>query len=299
MRSLSGTAKIEDPGHHPLRHSHGSSGTGGSHSPQADCLSPGGLEIIGDFDDQNSSLKVPGHRQRSSSPLWDRHEFKWEKSILVQGQLSPPSLRLAQIVRKNMNQRGDVNLFFVLFVAGLSGVMILCALRLQRSFHLLEKRTELFLCVKETEGELSRYMKFMGRTNWAIKNIEKAKLIMMFIPGLQGGALEAEKAKRTLILLQNTGLIPYLKKTAELKSKGCPLDPRLLITPFELSGSGYQRETAGSAKLRKTKWTNQYLSSPYALSVEWDASGLDSLNPKLLRKSWESGAKLSSILSSY
>lgn len=198
-----------------------------------------------------------------------------------------------------MNQRGDVNLFFVIFVAGLSGVMLLCALRLQRSFRLLEKRTELFLCVKETEGELSRYMKFMGRTNWAIRNVEKAKYIMMFIPGLQGGALEAEKAKRTLILVQNTALVPYLKKFAVLKAKGCPVDPRLLITPFELSGAGYQRDHLGSAKLRKTIWTNQYVSLPYSLSVEWDASGFEAINPRLLRKSWENGAKLSSILSSY
>ncbi len=198
-----------------------------------------------------------------------------------------------------MNQRGDVNLFFVLFVAGLTGTMILCALRLQRSFHLLEKRTELFLCVKETEGELTRFMTFMGRTNWAIRNVEKAKLIMLFIPGLQGGALEAEKAKRTLMLLQTSSLIPYLKKVAELKSKGCPLDPRILITPFALSGSGYQRESDGAAKLRKEKWTHQYLSLPYSLSVEWDAKDLNSLRPKFHRKSWENVARLSSILSSY
>lgn len=198
-----------------------------------------------------------------------------------------------------MNQRGDMNLIFVLMVAGLTGVLILCALRLERSFHFLEKRTELFLCTKETEGELIRYLKFMGRTNWAIKNVEKAKLIMMFIPGLQGGALEAEKAKRTLMLLQTSGLIPYMKKLSELKAHGCLFDPRIFITPFILSGTGYQRGTDGTARLRSEKWTYRYVSLPYALSVEWNVTGLDSLNPRLRRKSWENGARLSSTLSSY
>jgi hypothetical protein len=198
-----------------------------------------------------------------------------------------------------MNERGEMNLIFVILVVGITGVLILCALRLQRSFSFLEKRTELFLCTKETEGELIRYMKFMGRTNWAIKNVEKAKLIMAFIPGLQGGALEAEKARRTLILLQNTSLIPYLKKLTSLKSRKCPLDPRLSITPFMLSGAGYQRKSDGTARLRNKKWIYRYVSLPYIVSVEWDANRIESLFPKVKRSSWENGAKLSSTLSSY
>lgn len=198
-----------------------------------------------------------------------------------------------------MNQKGEMNLVFILMVAGLSGVMILCALSLRKSFRLLERRTELFLCTKETEGEIHRYMKFMGRTNWAIKNVEKAKLIMMFIPGLQAGALKAEKAKRTLMLIQNTSLVPYLKKMAELKSRSCPMDPRIFITPFHLAGYGYQRSADSTAQLRSTKWSYQYVSFPYSLSVDWDANNFEAINPRLKRISRENGAKLSSILSSY
>ncbi len=198
-----------------------------------------------------------------------------------------------------MNQRGEMNLFFVLMVAGLSGIMILCALRLQRSFHLLEKRTELFLCTKETEGEIQQYMKFMGRTNWALKNLQKARLVMLFIPGLQGMALEGEKLKRTLILYQNLSLIPFLKKMAELKRRSCPMDPRIFITPFQLGGSVYQRGADGSALLRSSKWTYQYVSNPYSLSVEWDGSNFEAINPRFKRISKENAAKLSSILSSY
>lgn len=198
-----------------------------------------------------------------------------------------------------MNERGEMNLVFALMVAGLSGVLILCALSLHRSYRLLEKRTELFLCMKESEGELVRYMKFMGRTNWALKNIRKAQLIMVFVPGLQGAAANAEKMRKALITIQDLSLVPYVKKLSHLKSRGCPLDPRLLITPFHLSGRGYQRGTEGSARLRSEKWINHYISLPYAVSVEWDARAYESVRPTINRKSSEKAARLSSILSSY
>jgi hypothetical protein len=198
-----------------------------------------------------------------------------------------------------MNQRGEINLLFVFMVAAMTGILVLCSMRLQRSFKLLEKRTHLFLCVKETEGELKRYMTFMGRTNWALKNLQKARLVALFIPGLQGAALEGEGIKKLLISLQNLALVPYLKKVGELHSRGCPLDPRVLQTPFQLTGLGYKRALDSSARLRNEKWTYHYVSFPYALSVDWDASGFESIRPAFVRISRENGARLSSILSSY
>ena len=198
-----------------------------------------------------------------------------------------------------MNQKGEVNLVFVLMVACLTGVMLLCALRLQHSFRLLEKRTHLFLCVKETEGEMIRYMKFMGRTNWAIRHLDKVKYLVILFPPLAGVAGNSEKAKKLLTLMQKTTLVPYMKKLSGLKARGCPIDPRLLQTPFVLSGSGYARGWDDTAKLRKEKWTYHYVSLPYAVSVDWDASRYESLRPRLVRISSEKTAKLSSILSSY
>lgn len=192
-----------------------------------------------------------------------------------------------------------MNLFFVVMLVCLSGVMVLCSLKLHRSFRLLEKRTELFLCMKESEGELQRYMKFMGRTNWGLKNLEKVKLIALFIPGLQGVAADAEKAKKLLIHIQNLGLVSYLKNLSGLKARGCPLDPRMLTTPFHLSGNGYSRSMDETAKLRSRQWSHYYLSYPYAVTVDWDASGYESIRPRLIRISSENAGKLSSILSSY
>ena len=198
-----------------------------------------------------------------------------------------------------MNQRGEMNLVFVLLVAGLSSLLILCAMNLHRSFRLLEKRTELFLCVKETEGEMVRYMKFMGRTNWALKNIRRAQAIMVFIPGLQGVALDAEKLRDAIILVQDASLIPYMKKLSELKLRGCPLDPRLLKTPFQLGPRGYLRGFSKQAKLRNGKWTYHYISLPYSISVEWNAAAYEAVRPLLIRNSSEKTAKLSSIFASY
>ena len=198
-----------------------------------------------------------------------------------------------------MNQRGEMNLVLVLIVVALTSVMILCALRLQRSFSLMQKRTELFLCVKETEGELVRYMKFMGRTNWALKNIQKAQLIAVFFPPLLPLVGSAEKLRKALKLLQDVSLIPFVKKLSELKSRGCPLDPRLFKTPFELGLTGYQRGSYGRAKIRNEKWTYYYVSYPYTITVEWNAGAYEAVWPVLTRNSSEKTAKLSSILSSY
>ncbi|MFL5784874.1 MAG: hypothetical protein ACJ76H_09715 [Bacteriovoracaceae bacterium] len=192
-----------------------------------------------------------------------------------------------------------MNLLFVFIVAAMTGILVLCSMRLQRSFKFLEKRTHLFLCVKETEGEMKRYLTFMGRTNWALKNLQKARLVALFIPGLQGAALEGEEIKRLLISLQNLALVPYLKKVAALSGRGCPLDPRMLQTPFQLAGMGYRRAIDGTAQLRNEKWTYQYIDFPYALAVDWDASGFESIRPSFTRNSRENVARLSSILSSY
>lgn len=190
-----------------------------------------------------------------------------------------------------MNERGEMNLLFVVMIVGLTGVMFLGALRLQRSFSLLQKRTHLFLCAKETEGELKNYMTFMGRTNWAIGNINKAKWVMAFIPGLQGAALDAEKLRRLLKHTQNLALVPYVKKITQLKARGCPMDPRLAITPFRLTVSGYVRDSHGRARLRKEKWTNYYADLPYLLSVDWDASQYEAVWPRFRRISSENGAR--------
>ncbi len=197
-----------------------------------------------------------------------------------------------------MNQKGEVTLVSTLIITVLMGMVLLCALELKKSYGLLQKRTHLFLCVKETKGEFHDYMKFMGRTNWAIKNINKASLIMMFIPGLQGVAADAQKAKKYLQYVQEARLVLYLKKLADLRGRKCSTDPRMFLTPFKLGSRLLKRDAHGAAELREEKWTYYYLSKPYLLQIEINASGFESLKPKLTYKSEEKAARLSSLLSS-
>ncbi|MGE3611121.1 MAG: hypothetical protein AB7I27_16135 [Bacteriovoracaceae bacterium] len=181
-----------------------------------------------------------------------------------------------------MNQKGETTLLGVLLLFALSSLLILCQLELRASFRLLQKRTKLFLCTKEAKGELNQYLKTMGRTNWAIKNLNRTKLITMIIPGLQGISSNAQKAKEALIQYQNFQLISYLKTLKQLSKNGCFLDPRMFITPFELSASIYKRDMEGGAILRKNEWVYYFSQKPYALSLQVKAEGY--LSPKPIIK---------------
>ena len=180
------------------------------------------------------------------------------------------------------NQKGEVSLLAMLALVVLSGLILLCALSLHLSFSDMKKRTHLFLCTKETKGELNNYLKLMGRTNWAIKNAKRASLVMMFIPGLQGAAMNADRLKRMVKIYQNSiVLVSYLKKLSSLKARGCPIDPRMYITPFEVSPNGYRRDSEEAAKLRSKEWSYYFLEKPYALEVKIQANGFEAINPKI------------------
>ena len=196
------------------------------------------------------------------------------------------------------NQKGEAILFCVLILVVLSGLLTLCGLELQRNFSSMKKRTNLFICVKESKGEFNNYMKLMGRTNWALKNISKAQVVAAFIPGLQGAALEADKLKRALKAIQQASLVTYMAKIIEFKKKACPLDPQMALTPFLLTGAQYKRGLDDVALLRKSTWTYFYFEKPYLLTLKGDASQFERISPKIIYRAEEKGATLSSLLSS-
>lgn len=193
-----------------------------------------------------------------------------------------------------MSEKGEATLFGVFTLVALTGIMLLCSLELSRSYRFLTRRSELFLCTKEAKGELNSYLKLMGRSNWAINNIQRAKLVMLFIPGLQGVALNSEKAKTFLKAYQNAQLFVYLNRIKKIAAKGCATDPRLFLTPYMLNGAGYLRQSSGAAIIRKQKWTYIYSRSPYALALEVNTSQSEKVNPKITYRVRESGGRLSS-----
>jgi hypothetical protein len=197
------------------------------------------------------------------------------------------------------NQKGEVTLFCVLILVALSGLLTLCAVELQKNFSLMKKRTELFLCVKETKGELNNYLLRTARLNWLIKNTSRAQMVAVFFPPLWAAVGSAEKIKRVTKGLQLGALSLFEIKLLKLKKQGCPLDPRLLQSPYELGKDfGYTRTFEGAAKLREKKWTYYFIDRPYVLSLTVDAGQAESLIPKLEYRAEEKMGTLSSLLSS-
>jgi hypothetical protein len=197
------------------------------------------------------------------------------------------------------DERGEAILFCVLVLVALSGLLTLCGLKLQHSFRLMEKRTNLFLCVKEAKGELNNYMKSMGRLNWLLKNVTKAQKIALFFPPLWPYVGNAEKLKRAAKSLQATSLAVYGTKLTKLKIIGCPLDPQMVLNPYRLgSDFGFQRKLGGEAILRSKKWTYYFLERPYLVTLKISAERAESIMPKLAFQAEEKGAILSSLLSS-
>jgi hypothetical protein len=197
-----------------------------------------------------------------------------------------------------MNQRGDSTLFCILLLLALSSLVILSSLELKRSYSLLKKRAHILLCMKETKGELHNYLKFMGRTNWAIENINRVSFVAMFIPGLQIASLSGDKLKKTIMYLQDAHLLLYFKTIKELKDKSCPIDPRQLLTPFELGLKGYKRDLEGAAKLRKKKWSYYFFHLPYAISLEINGRNYLGVSPKI-KYHFKESEVTSSFLSSF
>jgi hypothetical protein len=196
-----------------------------------------------------------------------------------------------------MNQKGEITLMSCLLILGLTGLLLLCSLELRKSYGLLQKRTHLFLCVKETKGELHRFMTLMGRSNWAIKNVNRASLVMLFIPGLQGAAMNVQKTKKYLQYLQEARFVSYLKSLKDIKGKSCPLDPRLFITPFVLGTRLLKRDAEGAAILRNKQWTYAFFTKPYFLSLTIKDAGWERTHPQMEYLTEEKAAKLFSLSS--
>jgi len=197
------------------------------------------------------------------------------------------------------NQKGEATLFCVLILVALSGLLTLCALELQYSFGLLKKRTHLILCVKETKGELHRYLKHMGRLNWLIKNTTRAQAVAVFFPPLWPHVANAFKLKKLAKTFQAAATPLYFNKVRDLKKRGCPIDPRIYLNPYELgSDYGFKRTLDGAARIRKTKWTYHFLEKPYFLTLNVDAAEAEALYPKVEYRVEEKLETLSSLLSS-
>ncbi len=196
-----------------------------------------------------------------------------------------------------MNQKGEATLFCAMGLLCLVGLFLLAHLSLRKTYRQMQIRTSLFLCVKESKGEIKNYLTFMGQTNWGIKNLNRVSWIAAVIPGLQGVASSAENAKRFLIFTQEMKYVSYMQKWASLKSKGCPLDLRVVTTPYTRNLLSYSRDSEDAAVLKEPKWSYLFIKKPYALGLSFKAEGLEQITPQVHVDSWEIEGKLPSLFS--
>lgn len=199
-----------------------------------------------------------------------------------------------------MNERGEVTLMSCFLIFILMSIVLICGLELRRSYKQIQKRTKLFLCVKETKGEFHEFMTFMGQTNWGIKNLNRVSIITLFIPGLQGISTNADRAKKLLKYVQEGRSILYLKTLKDLqKERGCPIDPRMYFTPFKIGSRLFKRDGEGALILRENVWSYYFLLKPYVLDLKVDSANWERPKSKMTYQASEKGAKLSSLLSSH
>lgn len=189
-----------------------------------------------------------------------------------------------------MKERGEIISLSLLLVLGISSLLILMSLELKRDFSHLRQRGKLFLCAKETKGELTLFLEFMGKSNWAINNLHRVSMISLFIPGLQGISANSAKVKQGIQTYQNLKLISFLKNLAQIKSKSCPIDLDLFKTPFEISLNGFKRNENGGAQLRQETIDYTLTLKPYSLLLSLELTELENLHPRFSIKSKEKKA---------
>jgi hypothetical protein len=186
-----------------------------------------------------------------------------------------------------MNQRGDCTLFGILILLALSSLLTLTSLSLIKSFKRLKQRTNLILCLKEFKGEQNQFIQFISKTNFALKNISRAKLIAAIIPGLQLGSMKAETLKRVIQRSQDLRLISYLNKIADLKRQSCPVPMKFRQSPFDFNLKGLKRNYEGTVIIRNQQWKHYFQQHPYVISMSCQIRKIDEIAPKISCHFWE------------
>lgn len=192
-----------------------------------------------------------------------------------------------------MNQKGEVTLVASLLIFLLLGIVLICSIELKHSFNHLKRRTDLFLCVKEAKGELNQFITSIGKTNWAIKNLNRSEIILMLLPAGMVGANNLEKLKKVIIHSQDLKLFNYLKTLNDLRKKGCQLDPRMFMTPFEMNLTTFKRDINQAVTLRRNEWSYAFYKMPYLIKLKINGREWEKLTPDINYYSEEKTVKLS------
>lgn len=148
-----------------------------------------------------------------------------------------------------------MKLFFIALTSLFLSLALLLMLLNEYHFRQIKERGELMLCLKETKGELHQFILLTEKLNWAIKHIDKAKYLV-FIPGLQAVAANAEKAKNLIQKYQDLSLAHYLIKLTQLQRR-CRLAPNAYKTPYLITVRGFKRHFDGTTFWRMEQWNTK------------------------------------------
>lgn len=152
------------------------------------------------------------------------------------------------------NQKGNILsiglLFILIMTSSFSALFIrkLTAIRDQKAI------LNNFLCSKESNGELKKHKKSIGRYNLSIRsaNIILTAATLSTRPEVFAAA---KKWKKSSQYLQNIHHISFLNKIRTLYSKGCRFSPSVAKTHFMTkSGIKLSRNITGESIRRERRW---------------------------------------------
>lgn len=166
------------------------------------------------------------------------------------------------------NQKGNTSFagIIILLIVFTSALLLI-----QNKLHLIKKTKEIsksFLCTKKYTGLYKLHYKKIQKLNKAIFLLNTSKKASIFIPyiGLIF-AKNVQSAEKTLILIQNTIHVSYMKNMYTLFREGCSFTPNIFKTAFVHKGFSLERDSFNRAKLRKKEWKVYYLSMVQRLKI--------------------------------
>lgn len=120
----------------------------------------------------------------------------------------------------------------------------------------LKKTLQQYNCIKEYNGKSKKYISFMKKTNWIIKNIHNSEIFLIFFPHLTIAKSSIKFAKNALKKSQTIKTFSYLEKIRRLKATGCPISINAYIAPYNV----FKRNKDETAPLRKREWNIWFIS---------------------------------------
>jgi len=170
--------------------------------------------------------------------------------------------------------------FYALSLLLFLSLTILLGLSLVLNYKKQKARSELFVCVKKVKLLSQKHLEIMGKTSWAIKNLDTFAKITLFIPGFQSGSLKAEELKKALMVYQEAEDKKFIAQLLRLNGANCLIKPQFLSGFFQHSGVLLLRQKSLPI-FRELKWEVTFQNFYSTLSLEFFIKKFSSIHPRI------------------